>query len=155
MSRKIEFTGTYVGLRLALRSGQQLLDALPEICPKRRIAVNDMHITLLYAENQAWRPDIKPGYPEGVIIDLANPRFELFGDKHDTLVITFTSSFLQNRHSYICHKYGLSHSYPNYSPHVTIAYDWPGGLIPCPRRLPQIRVFEYVDPLKSDWSEGK
>ena len=50
---------------------------------------------------------------------------------------------LEKAHKEIRDKYGATHDYPDYHPHVTISYDYPDEL---PTEVPDMELeYDYVD----------
>lgn len=110
---------------------------------------NDLHITLTYSRAPVdW---MKAGEPWGSKLELpeGGPRvMEVFGK---ALVILVASSELQWRHETINERTGASWDFPDYQPHITIAYP---AAMPDPAKIEPYRgpiilgpeIFEEVKP---------
>lgn len=90
------------------------------------IDADDMHVTITFSRAPVdW---MRMGESWGGEIDLpagGARLMEAFGPDRDTLVLAFTSSELSYRHEEMIRS-GASWDWPEYQPHVTIAYDFDG-----------------------------
>ena len=79
--------------------------------------MDKLHVTLMY--DKANPALFHPGSPleyEARVVDA-----DLYGDERDTLVLKLASAGLEARFNYL-RQAGYRHSYPTYSPHLTIKH---------------------------------
>jgi hypothetical protein len=110
-------------------------------------APEDIHTTIIYADNNPFRPlSTRLG---GQIVIARNPKYEILGEEDRCLTITFYSDVLHQRHEEL-RAMGLQHSYPEYKPHITLCENFDGDISALPRLptlvLPIAR--ETVEPIK-------
>lgn len=144
--------GTYVALKLTPES-QQLLEQYSYangINVPVKILESGYHLTVLYSTVYCSAIQVNPDVPYTAEFD----GFDMFTNKHgeDTvLVCKLKSDEIVRRHEFFRTIYGATHSYPQYSPHVTITYTFNGDV----SRLPPITfsielIGEYTEDLDVD-----
>ena len=146
-------SGTYVGLRLLPQSSA----VIRKFCQDNGIEINTpdfeqrLHVTLIYSRKEFKMLPNTPVVHTAKIVG-----FELFsnsGGVKNVLVAKLESSSITARHKHIRANYGATHDYSEYSPHITLRYDWDvtrdvSNLVP-----PDDTIFlsdEYVESLNED-----
>lgn len=97
---------------------------IKEICKQKgiEVTVNDMHCTLLYS---TYRPGFQVNnrkYP----ISAKVTGMELFANKEgikNVLVVTIECPLLVERHKQLMRVKGATYDFPEFKPHITIAYN--------------------------------
>lgn len=111
----------------------------------------DLHVTLVYSKGVGVAPvPIK----HAGFIDAAITGVELFGDEQDCLVLTLDGDDLQRRHQELLNS-GLTHTYPEYNPHITLSYSWEGDK-PNVNSWEGARIRlheEYFEPINNNYIE--
>lgn len=129
--------GTYVAIEFGETSNKNLMKFFENLGVKN--IVDDLHVTLIYSRETMLFDEIDLNL-KGELIRFDNARYELFGEDNDVLVLRFDSKLLTSAHEKI-KKLGAIHSYPNYSPYMTIAYDTkeiPSKMLPIKLRTHEI-----------------
>lgn len=149
--------GTYLAVKpdgFAIADIQKIQKAAQFANP---IAKEKLHCTLMYskeAEGNGYVPNPDAVY-EGIVTGC-----EMLGEvgsPYRALVLTFDCPALTRRFNYAKTK-GLIHSYPNFKPHISLAYgdDVEGHMLDVQEYLdakPQIKLNftnEYSEPLVDD-----
>lgn len=133
----MDFAGTYVAIEFGETSNRNLTKFFENLGVKN--IVDDLHVTLIYSRETMLFDEIDLNL-KGELIRFENARYELFGEDKDVLVLRFNSKILNDAHENI-KSIGAIHSYPNYSPHLTIAYDMkeiPSKMLPIELRTHEI-----------------
>ena len=90
---------------------------------KKPTPIEQLHTTIIHSEKSPFFADIMPEL-NGLTLALDQPRFSLFGENQDILVIEFDSSVLQFRQQSLLNRYKkLKTSFDVYRPHITIEED--------------------------------
>lgn len=110
--------GTYVGIEYDKGEVEQLLKLFKQSKIPDLYTPNLIHTTLMYSKDTEY-VQVLPKLI-GTYIDIENPQYKIYGKNKDTLVIAFDSEVLQARHKELT-KLGLKHSWPDYSPHITLS----------------------------------
>lgn len=116
--------------------------------PERSDEIGEEHVTFIYFGDEFENP-VETRKEIESIMRSKNlvPRgpfyvnvlgYDLFGPDEDILVVRLDSPYLvhlQRQALDIFESLGYNNgsSFPNYNPHVTIAYDWTGGLTDLPK----------------------
>lgn len=132
--------GTYIAVQLS-NSSQKLLDNyVTGMNIPNAADPNQYHSTVIYsrkgipdAVNYKFKLPLKAKIKEWKLFDTK------FGQSGKCLVAIMDSPELENAHKEIRNKYGATHDYPDYHPHITISYDYPNTL---PTEVPDIEL-EY------------
>lgn len=116
---KMEQRGTYIGLKATQHTKKLLHNRYSQL--GLRDLVDDLHITLMYAEKQ----DVVDTYkarPDRVY-DCVVTGWDILGEgKWQALVLKLRCPQLQRRHYAIRKVYGLEHGYPDLTLHVSLKY---------------------------------
>lgn len=111
--------GTYIGLR-ATKHTQKLLHQRYSKLGLKDLT-DDVHITLMYAQNEDAVDKYKPR-PERVY-DCVVTGWDVLGEgKWQALVLKLRCPQLQRRHYAIRKVHGLTHGYPELTLHVSLKY---------------------------------
>lgn len=134
--------GTYIAAQLSPDS-QLLLDKyVSNMNIPNAADPNQYHSTVIYSRKGV--PEAK-GYKFKLPFKAKIKEWKLFdtkfGESGKCLVAIMDSPELQKAHKEIRDKYGATHDYPDYHPHVTISYDYPNEL---PSEVPTLEL-EYDD----------
>jgi len=142
--------GTYFGVVPDEDGMEKIKDLIKSLKLKNPIEDEKIHVTLMYSEDKG-----NPLIPPSDLTYEAKPvGFALFGPEKNCLVVKLESKDLQARHDELLAS-GFIHSYDDYSPHVTLSYDYEGEL-PDSERLKDIGMMsfsgEYSQAIDDDWS---
>lgn len=140
---------TYVSIQYS--NAQELYDVMSLIIPKTMLTPTEsFHTTLMYSSDPFV--EIEPML-NGKTIILDDAKFEIFGEHKDYLVLKFNNELIQNEFNRLKMVYGLNHSYPVLSPHITLVenYEDRGQLssLVMPR-LPDMIVSEEKSEILKD-----
>ncbi len=136
--------GTYIAAELSPDS-QKLLDTyVTGMNVPNAADPNQYHSTVIYsrkgvpeAREYHFELPFKAKIKEWKLFDTK------FGESGKCLVAIMDSPELEKAHKEIRDKYGATHDYPDYHPHVTISYDYPDEL---PTEVPDMELeYDYVD----------
>ena len=87
-----------------------------------------MHVTVTYSSNPVNWMEMGAAWNSRLTVEAGGPRLtEAFGQQKNTAVLAFLSSDLKWRHDEMVEK-GASWDWPEYQPHITIAYDYNGDI---------------------------
>lgn len=110
--------GTYIAAIPSEESIKSIVALQKRLRLKNPVPAEDLHATIVYSKrgNADIRPNMtyKTGIPLG---------FELFGDDKNYLVLELESDDLSQRHEQ-CMVYGLSSTYDEYRPHITLSTNY-------------------------------
>ena len=146
--------GSYFGVKPSEESMEQIQSIIKKAKVKNAISEDDIHVTLLFSPDKG-NPMIPPSSD---LVHKAVPyKFAMFGPEKNCLVVKLESSDLKNRHNQLL-AHGFIHSYDEFSPHITLSYDYDGEL-PSSDLLSDIGEMEFTDEytmaIDDDWSAGK
>ena len=116
--------GTYVAINFQQKTVDELVQLFSYIELNenaKRLEPEDLHTTLMYCPTGDY-VNVPPSL-SGLTIRIYDAKLDLFGENKNILVLSFKSTVLNNRFKEIKHKHGLTSTYPNYKPHITIAED--------------------------------
>ena len=134
---KLLLNGTYVGVKV--HDVQLVKEIQAEVLTESMIAHEDLHCSVIYSKGRGKLPRLDPARSySGTIAG-----FKLFGPNSDCLVLDVDSPELQELHEELKDQ-GLTHTWPEYSPHVTLTYQYSGGLPDCSKWIGQ-RI-QFCDP---------
>lgn len=112
--------GTYVAASPTEETVEQIKKLQKRLNLKNPIPEDELHVTIMYSRRGS--PDLTPSDTYKV----ANPStFKLYGENKNCLVLVLDSPDLEMRHAQLS-QYGLAHSFDEYSPHITLTYDYQG-----------------------------
>ena len=142
--------GSYFGVVPDEEGMEKIKDLVKSLKLKNPIEDEKIHVTLMYSEDKG-----NPLIPPSDLTYEAKPvGFALFGPEKNCLVVKLESKDLQSRHNELLAN-GFIHSYDDYSPHVTLSYEYEGEL-PDNEKLKDIGMMtfsgEYSQPIDDDWS---
>ena len=123
--------GTFVGAKLTPDTEARLMDWLARTGMQNTTPREDLHITI--AGNKTRQFPWKPKEYPPLEIDPASMGLELFGANQDTLVLTFDSPELAERHQWARDTYGMDWDFEEYRPHITLAT----GVTGLPKEMPE------------------
>jgi len=142
--------GTYFGVVPDEDGMEKIKDLVKKLNLKNPIEDEKIHVTLMYSEDKG-NPLIPPS---DLVYEEKPVSFALFGPEKNCLVVKLESKDLQDRHNELLAN-GFIHSYDDYSPHVTLSYDYEGDL-PDKEKLKDIGMLsfsgEYSQAIDDDWS---
>jgi len=116
--------GSYFGVTPDEETKKKIDGLIKKLKIKNPIDLDTLHVTLVYSEDKG-NPLIPPS--SDLEYTATASEFALYGDESDCLVIKLDSPELQSRHNELLAA-GFIHSYDNYSPHITLSYDYDGDL---------------------------
>lgn len=145
--------GTYVSVNLDKASAKKLDSFAATNGIKNPLNADDYHTTIIYS---------RKGVPEAEGYDINLPLtaqisgWEIFPtqDNKKALVGLINSTELKNHHDAL-KKMGATHDYPDYSPHITLSYDYDGEV---PKNVPDFKVTfnkKTVEGLDPKWDSKK
>lgn len=142
--------GTYAALRVLEASAAQLYKHCEDcgISIKKSDLENRLHATLLYSYKPC--PNIVPDAGAVHLAQFAG--YELFkSEGENALVVLLRAPSIVKRHDALI-KQGAVHSYPKFTPHVTLTYLFDGDTVTGlpPIDFPILLGNEYVEALKLD-----
>ena len=141
--------GTYVSVKLDKDSTEKLDTWVSNNNIPNQSDPNEYHATVIYS---------RKGVPEAQTYDLGLPiqakvsGWSIFDTQQGTkcLVAKIDSKALMNHHEHLIQKFGATHDYPSYQPHVTVSYDY--GSDEAPNEVPNFTLnfnsseFKPLDP---------
>lgn len=112
----------------------------------------DMHVTITYSRSPVDWMKMGSAWESKLAIEAGGPRvMEAFGPDKDTAVLSFASSNLKWRHDEMI-EFGASWDWPDYQPHVTIAYDFAGDIESIEPWTGEIILGpEIFEPINENW----
>lgn len=117
------------------------------------IEASDMHVTITYSRDPVDWMKMGAAWNSRLTVEPGGPRImEAFGPGRDTAVLAFASSDLTWRHSEMVGN-GASWDWPDYQPHVTIAYEFGGDIEQVKPWLGAIELGpEIFETIVENWS---
>lgn len=117
------------------------------------IESSDMHVTITYSRDPVDWMKMGAAWNSRLTVEPGGPRImEAFGPDRDTAVLAFASSDLTWRHSEMVDN-GASWDWPDYQPHVTIAYEFDGDIEKVKPWLGAIELGpEIFETIVENWS---
>ncbi len=116
--------------------------------------IHDLHVTVVYSRQPCLAVnELNPSLP----IMASGEKFDQFDnpDGSKCLVLRLKGSRLEELHN-MCRDLGAEHDYPEYNPHITLSYDYP-GTIPNDSILDYFKDLCFVDfivePLDITWGK--
>ena len=151
LGKKQHADGTYVSAQLDKASTDDLFAWVKENKIPNPYDPNEYHVTIVYSRKGI--PEVE-NYKFDLPIKCEISSFEIFTTQSNTqcLVAKLSSECLTSIHNDIRKKYGATHDFPSYKPHVTLSYDY--GSDEVPKDLPKIPLtFDKVavKPLNLDY----
>lgn len=148
--------GTYVAARLTDDSKKALDKYVTDAKFPNAADPKEYHSTVIYSRKGV--PDVKD-YKFELPFEAKIKEWKIFdtklGSSGKCLVAIMSSPELEKAHKEIRAKYGATHDYPDYHPHVTVSYDFPD---PLPKEVPDM-VLEYgsieIKPLNPNFVPPK
>ena len=119
------------------------------------IEAGDMHVTVTYSRDPVDWMKMGAAWNSRLTVEPGGPRImEAFGPDRDTAVLAFASSDLTWRHSEMVGN-GASWDWPDYQPHVTIAYEFGGDIEQVKPWLGAIELGpEIFEAIVDTWSDN-
>lgn len=114
-------SGTYVSVEYDPNDSEAIYEFYKDIVPEM-YTPNSIHTTLMYSKDTPYL-SIQPSLI-GTVLSINNPKYEIFGEKKDCLVVSFDSDILSDRHQELTDM-GLKHSWDEYRPHITLSDSLP------------------------------
>lgn len=143
--------GTYFGVVPDEEGMEKVKDLIKKLKLKSPIEEEKIHVTLMYSEDKG-NPLIPPS--SDLVYEAKPVSFALFGPEKNCLVVKLESADLQARHNELLAN-GFIHSYDDYSPHITLSYDYDGEL-PDSEKLKDLGMItfsnEYTQAIEDNWS---
>lgn len=147
-------SGSYVDMRLDDKSKDKIGDLIRDIGLDNPTPRDKLHVTLMYSK----KPSSKFYERSEKSVKVGNKySLQWFGENKDALVLVLEDADdLHKRHSEL-KAYGMEHSWPDYSPHVTLAYKQDSEV-----GLPDMREYnlgslrfvdEQINELDLNWKE--
>ena len=120
--------GAYVAWLLSPQSADSLSGWCRLMGLRDSVPPEDMHATVIYAPDGELDPCMHGDRPLPRPVELSrfnNPTSAVLGrpGSAGALVTRYDSEALASRHRYWRDEHGLKHSFPSYTPHVTVSYD--------------------------------
>lgn len=117
------------------------------------IEASDMHVTITYSRDPVDWMKMGAAWNSRLTVEPGGPRImEAFGPDRDTAVLAFASSDLTWRHGEMVGN-GASWDWPDYQPHVTIAYEFGGDIEQVKPWLGAIELGpEIFETIVENWS---
>lgn len=149
--------GSYVGLKFDDEAKNKILTIAKELGIED-ISPEDLHVTLVYTYDymDGFKPEGKLSEP----IEFSPVGFDLFGDENDCLVLKLASDTAHDRHQALVKTYGVTPTYSDYKPHVTLSYNWRGEIPKNAndtlRGVDTLKCSsEYYEDLQLNWAEDR
>jgi hypothetical protein len=126
--------GTYAAFKLDTHSVEALYEFCKSLGIDNLVQADDYHCTILYSKVHC--PDI--AHEKMPLPCTAKAiSYEMFGEDEGALVLKVDCKAAVQLHKTCIEKYGATHSYDEYVPHITLAYDFSG---PLPKQLPDVDI---------------
>jgi hypothetical protein len=151
-------TGAFVGWLMTSRTAQDIYSWANFIGVVDLVHPESLHVTIAYDPDKRLESDVFGDRPLKIPIELGRhnrPTTRILGKvgSPGALVTTFDSDHLHARHRYYRDELGFKHSFPSYTPHVTLSYDASAQrpevlqqLMRCPCGLPFAFAIERIAP---------
>lgn len=117
------------------------------------ISAEDMHVTIMYSRNPVDWMKMGDSWQSKIEVGKGGPRVtELFGKSKDTVVLSFLSDELRWRHMHMVEN-GATWDWPDYQPHITVAYDFDGQGDAIEPWTGEIQLSEEIfEEVNEDWA---
>lgn len=112
--------GQYITIEPTPESKRWIMSLIKKLNPEQPVEEKDLHITLTYSETNG-NTEYKAKPEE--LFNVQVSHFDFFGDNQECLVVVLNSENLKEKHKQL-QKEGFEHSYSEYNPHVTLAFDY-------------------------------
>ena len=146
--------GTYMSAKVSPKSKKELSAWVSTHNIPNAADPKQYHATIIYSRKGV--PEIKDYViPTPLTGKLTSWKIFDNGDKK-CLVAIIDSPDLVKHHEEIRSKFGATHDYPQFSPHITISYDY--GNTKVPEELPNLPiVFDstHIEPLDTEFTPAK
>lgn len=149
--------GTYVALRLTPLSNR----AVRLHCLENGIAMEApsveqrLHTTVIYSRKHC--PDMPQDIDPLAIYTATFKDWHLFdnGDGTRALVMLLNSPAIEQRHRDLMLGHDATYDYPQYHPHITVNYRYPGANVSDLKRYPFLIILgeEYIEDLDITWGK--
>lgn len=128
--------GTFIGMRVTPETAQAIQDYCKANNVPEPIDPEDMHVTICYSKKPV--PDypvdsklrftlrLPPGITRASKAIVNARKWDIFGDDKNCLVLKLKSNILNARHQKALDA-GLTHTFPDFTPHITFSYGLPPG----------------------------
>lgn len=112
--------GTYIALKIAEESKNTIRFLNDELGLENTIPLDDLHVTLLYAEKDLLTDYIPD---EELYVKATITGMDVLGvGEWQAIVLKLSSDKLTEKHNDIISKYGKIHSYDDYNIHMSLKY---------------------------------
>lgn len=145
--------GTYAKLVPCDKTKQKIAQVVDLINLVNPTSVHDLHVTLVYSRKAC--PEIE-FHEVGLPANAYGAAFDIFPNRDGSscLVLRLASDQIHALHNTIREQYGATHDYPEFSPHLTLSYDYPHP-IPSEGVLDHLKDLHFdqyvVEPLDLNW----
>lgn len=119
--------GTYASLIPSIETKEALFRFCSDIGIPNLVDTRDYHMTLVYSKKAV--PDIIHEDFD-LPIEALMKGFKILGDEKKVLVIELYCPGAKRLHELFQKKYGATHDYPDFIPHITVAEDYEGDDVP-------------------------
>lgn len=156
-SKNTHPNGTYVSVELEAASKKELDKWVTDNKIPNAADPDQYHTTVIYSRKGV--PDVK-NYDLNLPIEAHISGWKIFPTQNGKkcLVAIIDSPELEKHHKTIRSKFGATHDYPDYHPHVTVSYDYTGS---APDTTPKMKLLfskaeikpldpDFVPPKKND-----
>lgn len=152
-------SGVYAGVHFSEESKDEIMEMIKEMGLPNAVKRDSLHCTVLYSETPldhfdvvADTTEINPSFKASI------SHFEAFDTDDGTcLVAVISSPRLFILHHTLKSASGAEHSYPTYTPHITLSYDCPDAKSYL-NKTPSVRSVEvielYAQPRVDDWADS-
>lgn len=121
--------GTYMSVTLSAKSQKTLDEWVTNNNIPNPADPKQYHTTIVYSRRGV--PEVED-YKIKLPINASIKEWKIFSTQSNTqcLVAIMDSEQLTNDHNTIKQRYGATHDYPDYHPHVTVSYDFGSNTVP-------------------------
>lgn len=129
-AKKAHEHGTYISAVVSTASAKQLFQWVEDNGINNPTEPAEYHATITYSRKGI--PKVVNGFKYDLPIEGKIVGWKLFPTQAggQCLVADIASKDLTNYHEDIKSKFGATHDYPSYHPHVTVSYDYTGKDVP-------------------------
>jgi len=151
--------GTYARLVPSEGTQQKIASLMDMINVENAISAKSLHTTVVYSKVSC---DSIKNIPVSLPLKAHGVGFELFPNADGgtpCLVLKIESEELRDLHEECIREHGAKHAYPEFSPHITLSYDYTVGYLPNESLVvyfDDLHFDQYiVEPLNTNWSAEK
>ena len=121
--------GTYAKIVPDSATAKNITNIIKESGLGKPVTEDDLHVTVVFSRKQCDRiKNIKVPLP----IVANGKEFDIFDnpDGSKSLVLVLQCETAVKLHNICCEKYGATHDYPEYTPHITLTYSYTQSELP-------------------------